>query len=71
MKSVLMPPVLGNQETGEKRNKSASNYVEPRKVEPDKTPSEDLTKQEWEQVGNQNIHQRGDIISSTVMMLSL
>ncbi|XP_017173970.1 serine/threonine-protein phosphatase with EF-hands 1 isoform X2 [Mus musculus] len=50
MKSVLMPPVLGNQETGEKRNKSASNYVEPRKVEPDKTPSEDLTKQEWEQI---------------------
>ena len=71
MKSVLRPPMLVNQEPEVKRNKSGSANIEPGKVKLDKSPSEHLTKHEWEQVGDQNIHQSGDIISSTVMLLSL
>ncbi|XP_031232599.1 serine/threonine-protein phosphatase with EF-hands 1 isoform X2 [Mastomys coucha] len=50
MKSVLMPPMLMDQEVAVKTNKSGSVNAEPGKVESDKSPSEHLTKQEWEQI---------------------
>ncbi|XP_052026165.1 serine/threonine-protein phosphatase with EF-hands 1 [Apodemus sylvaticus] len=50
MKSVLMPPMLVNQEPEVKRKKSGSANIEPGKVKLDKSPSEHLTKHEWEQI---------------------
>jgi len=62
MKSVLMPPMSTNQECNIKKNKAGPS---------EQSASEQLTKLEWEQVGNQSVHQSGDIISSTGMILSL
>lgn len=68
-----MPPMSINQEHSIdlRKNKIGPSTAMPGKAESEKLPSEQLTKHEWEQVGNQNIHKLGNINSSTVMMLSL
>lgn len=57
MKSVLMPPVPVDKDslTETKKNKG---HV-PRGVKLSGSPSDYLTKHEWEQVGHQIVHQSG------------
>ncbi|KAK2490903.1 hypothetical protein MC885_008471 [Smutsia gigantea] len=50
MKSVLMPP-------GEDRTTDLEKNKVPQRVKRNESPSEQLTKHEWEQVGNQSICQ--------------
>lgn len=53
MKSVLMPPVP----LGEDHNTALGKNKVPQGVKTNESPSEQLTKHEWEQVGNQSICQ--------------
>lgn len=52
MKSVLMPPISidEDQDTDLKKTKTGANVV-PREGKTNESPSEQLPKHEWEQVG--------------------
>lgn len=58
-----MPPMSINREhaTDLKRNKAGLSTSAPGKAESERSSTEQLTKHEWEQVGNRNIHRSGNI----------
>lgn len=57
-----MPPMSINREHAtDLRNKADSSTSAPGKAESEWSSTEQLTKHEWEQVGNRNIHQSGNI----------
>lgn len=58
MKSVLMPPVPIDKESSTDLKKSKGHMSGG--VRLSGSPSEYLTKHEWEQVGNQTVHQSGE-----------
>lgn len=61
MKSVLMSPIPLNEDHNNdlKKNKINTTII-PREVKTNGSLSEQLTKHEWEQVGNQSVHQSGN-----------
>lgn len=59
MKSVLMPPFpIDEDYAADLKNKVGTTAV-PRGVRTSGSLSEQLTKHEWEQVGNQSVHHNG------------